>query len=140
MCVSSTRCAKRLRLVAGSNCSALQVGDRTIAMKCNILADPGIFYFKIAYDENYAKFSPGIRLETEMFTLFHERAEASWVDSCAAPRNEMNNRLLPDRRSFVTLTVLDPTIRALATVPAIRGVRHLRDRMIAARTEPADRS
>jgi len=52
----------------------------------------------------------------------------------------MNNRLLPDRRSFVTLTVLDPTIRALATVPAIRGVRHLRDRMIAARTEPADRS
>jgi CelD/BcsL family acetyltransferase involved in cellulose biosynthesis len=122
---------------------SLQVGDRTIAMKCNILADPGIFYFKIAYDENYAKFSPGIRLETEMYTLFHERAQASWVDSCSAPRNEMNNRLLPDRRSFVTLTVLDPTIRALATVPAIRGVRHLRDlrdRRSAARTEPADRS
>ncbi len=42
---------------------ALQAGDQTIAMKCNILAGPGTFYLKIAYEQSYARFSPGIQLE-----------------------------------------------------------------------------
>jgi hypothetical protein len=119
---------------------ALQAGGHTIAMKCNILADPGIFTFKIAYDEAYAKFSPGMQIETAMFKLFHERHQASWIDSCADANNETMKRLLPDRRSLVTLTVVDPTIRAFATVPVIRGARYLRDRMNTAQTElPASR-
>lgn len=107
---------------------SLQTGDRTLAMKCNLLADPGIFYLKIAYDESYAKLSPGVQLEVRMYSLFHERSQALWVDSCATPENESCNRMLPSRRALVTLAILEPTVRALATVPIIRGARHLRNR------------
>lgn len=113
----------------------LQAGDQTIAMKCNLLADPGVFYLKIAYDGRYARFSPGIQLEARMFTLFHERPQASWIDSCASSNNETFNRLLPGRRSLVTLTIADSTIRTLATAPIVRGARYLRNRRMAANNE-----
>jgi CelD/BcsL family acetyltransferase involved in cellulose biosynthesis len=110
---------------------ALRAGDRTIAIKCNILADPGIFFLKVAYDEDYRRFSPGIQLETRMFPLFHERAQAHWMDSCAYPGNETWNKLLPERRSLVTVTVLAPTLRGRAALPIIRVVRYLRARRAA---------
>jgi CelD/BcsL family acetyltransferase involved in cellulose biosynthesis len=110
---------------------ALQAGDRTIAMKCNILADPGLFFLKVAYDEDYRRFSPGIQLETRMFPLFHERPQARWMDSCAYPGNETWNKLLPERRSLVTVTALTPTLHGRAALPIIRAVRYLRARRAA---------
>ncbi len=106
---------------------ALQAGDRTISMKCNIIRDPGIFYFKIAYEERYARFSPGIQLEAAALMLFHDRPESRWIDSCAAGNNVTFNRLMPERRSLVTLAVVDPTLSALATVPALRAGRRMRE-------------
>ncbi len=116
---------------------ALQAGDRTIAMKCNILAEPGVFYLKIAYDKRYARFSPGIQLEARMFELFQEDPRARWVDSCASPNNVTFTRLLPARRSLVTLTIADPTMRTLATAPIMRGARYLRNRVVAAHHQAA---
>jgi CelD/BcsL family acetyltransferase involved in cellulose biosynthesis len=110
---------------------ALQAGDRTIAIKCNILADAGIFFLKVAYDEDYRRFSPGIQLETRMFPLFHERPKARWMDSCAYPGNETWNKLLPERRSLVTVTVLAPTLRGRAALPMIRATSYLRARRAA---------
>ena len=75
---------------------ALRFEDQTLAVRCNLLADPGIFYFKVAYDEAFAQFSPGIRLEVESFHRFHDRPQAAWVDSCSDPNNETMNRLLQD--------------------------------------------
>jgi hypothetical protein len=115
---------------------ALQAGDRTIAMKCNILADSGTFFLKVAYDESYRRFSPGIQLETRMFALFHERPQARWMDSCAFPDNNTWNKLLPERRSLVTVTVLAPTLRARAALPIIRGNRYLRARRAARQPAP----
>lgn len=110
---------------------ALQAGERTIAIKCNILADPGVFFLKVAYDERYRRFSPGIQLEARMFTLFHERPQARWMDSCAYPDNETWNKLLPERRSLVTVAVLQRTLRARATLPIVRAARDLRARRAA---------
>jgi CelD/BcsL family acetyltransferase involved in cellulose biosynthesis len=110
---------------------ALQAGDRTIAIKCNILAEEGIFFLKVAYDENYRRFSPGIQLEARTFTVFQERRQMRWMDSCAHPDNETWNKLLPERRSLVTVAVLDPTLRGRATLPIIRGTRYLRARRAA---------
>jgi CelD/BcsL family acetyltransferase involved in cellulose biosynthesis len=115
----------------------LRAGDRTLAMKCNLVAGPGVFSLKIAYDEGYARFSPGIQLETEALVLFHDQPNAGWMDSCADPNNAMMNRLWPARRSLVTVAALEPRPRALVTAPAIRGARYLRTRMIVAHDEPA---
>ena len=49
------RAAGRLQLLA------LTAGERTAALKCNLLAGDEVFCFKIAYDEAYARFSPGVQ-------------------------------------------------------------------------------
>jgi CelD/BcsL family acetyltransferase involved in cellulose biosynthesis len=109
----------------------LRVGERTLATRCNLVADPGLFYLKVAYDEALAEFSPGIRLEVESFDLFHDRPESRWVDACSDPNNETMNRLLPERRKLVTLALVRGGVRAPATLAAIRGARSLRDRAMA---------
>ena len=77
---------------------ALSVDDRTVAMKCNLTAGDGAFCFKIAHDERLGEFSPGVQLERENVQVFHDDRTEQWQDSCAAPENEMINRLWPDRR------------------------------------------
>jgi CelD/BcsL family acetyltransferase involved in cellulose biosynthesis len=82
---------------------ALKVGGRPVAMKCNFLAGGGAFTFKIAYDEAYAKYSPGLLLELENIRCFHRSPELRWMDSCAEAGHFMANRMWPDRRSLMTL-------------------------------------
>jgi CelD/BcsL family acetyltransferase involved in cellulose biosynthesis len=82
---------------------ALKLAGRPLAMKCNFLADGGAFTFKIAYDEAYAKYSPGLLLELENIRCFHRSPALSWMDSCAEAGHFMVNRLWLDRRSLMTL-------------------------------------
>jgi len=117
---------------------ALRVGEQTLAVRCNLLADPGIFYFKVAYDEAFAQYSPGIRLEVESFHRFHERRQSEWVDSCSDPNNETMNRLLPQHRALVTLVLVKPGVRAALTVGALRAGRRLREHAMAGSREASD--
>ncbi|HVJ67606.1 MAG TPA: GNAT family N-acetyltransferase, partial [Caulifigura sp.] len=75
----------------------LWLDDRPIALKLNLLASPGSFAFKIAYDEEFYRFSPGVLLELENIRLFHDHGDAAWMDSCAAPNHPMINRIWRDR-------------------------------------------
>lgn len=93
---------------------SLSAGGRCVAMKCNVSAGDGAFCFKIAYDEQLARFSPGVQLERENIRIFHEGRSEQWQDSCADPENTMINRLWPDRRRI--RTVLFARRGALAAV------------------------
>jgi CelD/BcsL family acetyltransferase involved in cellulose biosynthesis len=104
---------------------ALRVGGRTVAMKCNFLAHEGAFAFKIAYDEAYARFSPGTLLELENIREFHRRPELRWMDSCAESEHFMANRLWLDRRGIAS--ILTTTGRAtgelfVSSLPLLRRV------------------
>lgn len=81
----------------------LRLAGRWIALKCNFLSGEGSFAFKIAYDEDYARFSPGTLLELENIRRFHARPELRWMDSCADPDHFMANRLWVDRRRLADL-------------------------------------
>ena len=81
----------------------LRLAGRWIALKCNFVSGEGSFAFKIAYDEDYARFSPGTLLELENIRRFHARPELRWMDSCADPGHFMVNRLWPDRRALADL-------------------------------------
>jgi len=81
----------------------LRLAGRWIALKCNFLSGDGAFAFKIAYDEDYAKFSPGTLLELENIRRFHARPELRWMDSCARSDHFMANRLWLDRRAIAEL-------------------------------------
>ena len=106
----------------------LRAGDRRVAMKCNIYAGEGGFCFKIAYDEQLARFSPGVQLERENVRVFAENRGELWQDSCADQENTMINRLWPDRRPLATVVLARPGARATALRHLVRAARTVRAR------------
>ena len=91
---------------------ALYAGKRRVAMKCNFSSGEGVFCFKIGYDEDLARFSPGVQLERENVRVFHEDRDERWQDSCADPQNGMINGLWPDRRRVATAVLARGGVRA----------------------------
>ena len=84
--------------------SAMRLNGLPLALKFSLVAGPGAFAFKIAYDENHAHFSPGTLLEVENIRRLHTRPDIEWMDSCAAPVHFIN-RLWHDRRTIQTVLV-----------------------------------
>jgi CelD/BcsL family acetyltransferase involved in cellulose biosynthesis len=83
----------------------LRLDDRAIAYKVNFLSEPGAFAFKIAYDEDYGSFSPGVLLEIENIRRFQSTSSLAWMDSCADANHFMANHLWSDRRVVQTTLV-----------------------------------
>jgi hypothetical protein len=84
---------------------AVNIDDRPVAEKCNFLAGDGAFAFKIAYDEEFAEYSPGVLLEVENIRQLHANPKITWMDSCAAPDHFMINRFWTERRTIQTIMV-----------------------------------
>ncbi len=61
----------------------------------------------MAFDEAYAKYSPGVLMELEFIPLRHQLKARGieWIDSCAAPDAQVTLRLWEDRRSLCTYMV-----------------------------------
>jgi hypothetical protein len=78
---------------------------RPIALKCNLFSGHGSFAFKIAFDEDYGAYSPGMLLEIENVKRLHDMREIAWMDSTAEAKHFMINRLWIDRRTVETLVV-----------------------------------
>ena len=77
--------------------SALRLDGQMIAGRAAVRAGSGSYLLKIAYDENYAKFSPGILLELEVIK-HSARSVAEWTDSSTAPENALYKMLWRERR------------------------------------------
>jgi hypothetical protein len=102
---------------------ALCFNGRPIAYKLNFLSGAGAFAFKIAFDEEYARYSPGVLLELENIRLLHERPQIKWMDSCADPDRFMINHLWNDRRVIQTVVVSAGKPQgdlALAAIPLLK--------------------
>ncbi len=103
----------------------IELDGRPVALKCNLIAAPGSFAFKIAYDEEYARFSPGVLLEMENIRLLHGLSEVEWMDSCAEPNHFMMNRVWTERRTISDLVVSTGRRSgnlAVSTFPLLRWV------------------
>ncbi|WP_240950071.1 GNAT family N-acetyltransferase [Novosphingobium sp. ERN07] len=83
---------------------SLNLDGRPIAMLANFLTAPGSFSFKTAFDETYARFSPGVLLQRENLALLACR-EIQWCDSCAAPDHPMIDSLWTERRPIGRISV-----------------------------------
>lgn len=91
----------------------MDLNGRPIAMLVNFLTAPGSYSFKIAFDETYARFSPGVLIQIENLNIL-DQPEIAWMDSCAAEDHPMIDSLWGERRSIVRCTVrLSGTRRAL---------------------------
>jgi CelD/BcsL family acetyltransferase involved in cellulose biosynthesis len=99
----------------------LTLDGRAIAMLVNILTPPGSFSFKIAFDEDFARFSPGVLIQIENLNIL-DRQEIAWMDSCAAADHPMINSLWAERREIVRVTVPLAGGKRMATFHAARAL------------------
>lgn len=83
---------------------ALRLDGRAIAMLANFITLPGAYSFKTAFDEAYARFSPGLLLQLENLALL-DRPGVEWADSCAVEGHPMIERLWRDKRRMVSRNI-----------------------------------
>ena len=83
---------------------ALTLDGAPLAMLASFLAPPGAFSFKTAFDERYARFSPGVLLQLENLSLL-EHPGIRWTDSCAAADHPMIDHIWRERRAIGRISI-----------------------------------
>jgi CelD/BcsL family acetyltransferase involved in cellulose biosynthesis len=83
----------------------LDLDGRAIAMLVNFLTPPGSWSFKIAYDEQLARFSPGVMIELRNLDRVLANSSLDWMDSCAVENHPMIDSLWAERRTIVQVSV-----------------------------------
>jgi len=95
---------------------AITLDGRPIAMLANFVTPPAVYSFKTAYDERFARFSPGVLLQRENLDLL-ARDDIAWADSCAAADHPMIERIWREKRPIVRVSIAigGPLRRAAAS-------------------------
>jgi CelD/BcsL family acetyltransferase involved in cellulose biosynthesis len=83
----------------------LDLDGHAIAMLINFRTPPGSWSFKIAYDENLARFSPGVLIELENLARVLGDPQIDWMDSCAVADHPMINSLWAERRTIIQVSL-----------------------------------
>ena len=99
---------------------SLEGGGTPIAMLCCVRAGETVFACRTAYDENLAKFGPGVEIFLAAMEHFVRETDAQCFDTCAARDNQHLLALFPDRRAMATVMFRLPTRHG--TEPVHRGV------------------
>lgn len=92
----------------------LSLDGAPIAMLASFVTPPGAFSFKTAFDERFARFSPGVLLQRENLSLL-DRVDLAWTDSCAAADHPMIDHIWRERRAIGrwSIAIGGPLRRAL---------------------------
>jgi len=89
------------------------LGGEPIAMMFAIVSGAKAFLGKIAYDESFAKYSPGVLLTLDATEGFFAEGAINLVDSCAAPDDPMIGHLWRDRIEMCDLLLGPPGVSRL---------------------------
>jgi len=105
---------------------SLELNGNPIAMNTAFYTADGGYYFKIAFDESLAKYSPGVVLESEFVRVLHDRTGLTWLDSCADANHPMIERLWDQRRLIQSIWISSGGIAAdlcLTTLSALHSFK-----------------
>lgn len=116
--LAGAHAAKRLDMLR------IDVDGKAVAMLVNFITPPGSFSFKIAFDEAYARFSPGVLVQIENLQLL-ARGDIDWMDSCAAENHPMIDSLWGGRRSIVRVTLPLAGLRRRTVFRACRAAEDM---------------
>lgn len=106
--------------------TSVRVAGAPIAIQCSMLSGEGAFAFKTAYDERYARCSPGVLLQIETIRQIHNSSRVAWLDSCAAPNSFAVNRVCTGRRNLDTVLAATGGVAGrllVSTLPVLRGIK-----------------
>lgn len=104
--------------------TALRIDGWAIAILVTLLSGGAGFSFKTAFDESYARFSPGVLLQRESLSLLRD-LDLDWIDSCAAQDHPMIDSLWTGRRTVLTLALPLPGARSRIAFDAIQAATRL---------------
>lgn len=112
----------------------IDLDGQAIAMLVNFRHGPGAFSFKIAFDERYGRFSPGVLIEIANLQAVQDDPAIDWMDSCAAPDHPMIDSLWAERRSIVQYRIAlhgggTARLRRTAAYALANGVERIAARM-----------
>ena len=79
----------------------LYAGDALVAGAISLVSGGTVAFWKIAYDETFARFSPGVLLTQELTRAFLGDPSIARVDSCAMQDHPMIDHLWHERCSMV---------------------------------------
>lgn len=82
------------------HCAEIRLDGKPVAMLASFLSGGGAYSFKIAYDEAFAKYSPGALLMMKAIGAFQSDPRIAWVDSCAIPNHPMIDHIWAERRGI----------------------------------------
>ena len=82
---------------------SLEAGNTPLAMICCVRAGEGLFAYRTAYNEDLARFGPGVAVFLAAMEHFDRETDALWFDSCTVPDNQHLLGLFPDRRPMATV-------------------------------------
>jgi Acetyltransferase (GNAT) domain len=101
----------------------MRLGDELLAQRCSFTSGRESFLFKLAYNEEFSRFSPGILLEIENLGYLNRRDLSE--DSCTAPDNPVFNHLWVERKLFQTTVVSwsRPGAMAISAMELFRKVK-----------------
>ena len=107
-------------------------------MLINFLAGPGGFSFKIAFDEDYARYSPGVLIERYNLRII-ENCDIDWIDSCAIEGHSMIDSLWSERRDIVRVSVPLGSARSRMVFKACRAAETAAARVRGAKRKMKER-
>ncbi|MEQ1509500.1 MAG: GNAT family N-acetyltransferase [Sphingopyxis sp.] len=104
--------------------TALRLGGRAIAMLLTLINGKCGFSFKTAFDEAYARYSPGVLLQRESLNILAKR-QLDWIDSCAAQDHPMIDSLWRERRGIVGVSCALPGARNRIVYAASQAAKRI---------------
>lgn len=125
------------------HCTEITLDGKPLAMLSSFRAGDGLYTFKIAFDEEYSRYSPGVLLMLKLIGEVLRDERTAWADSCAIPGHPMIDHIWAERREMRSVLVAGssplagPALRyaAAATKLAEKLRAALRERYHAFRKE-----
>ncbi len=102
----------------------LTLDGEPLAMHCGFRTGAGGVAFKIAFDEAWSRFSPGLLLELRHTEHLLDHTDIEWVDSCASPDHPMIERLWKQKQVVCDFGISSrrPLAKLLARAVGLLGV------------------
>ncbi len=92
---------------------SLKLDGKSIASLYAIVEGDQAWLGKIAYDEDFAKYSPGVQIIIDCTQSFFAEPHIKQIDSCAIPNHPMIDRIWRDRIEIENVFVAPSTISKL---------------------------
>lgn len=108
---------------------SLLLDDRPIAMIVLFNSGTGTYAFKMAYAEQYRRYSPGFQMTMELIRRCHGRNDVSWIDFCADPDHLMSLRLMNARKPLINITIAMESTLASKLVRFMPMLKNLKNRI-----------